>query len=218
MTEIMALSTLHQLHGEVDYYTYDHLSQIIRQFAPDVLAVELTPADLKARKAQRIKQEYQHSVFPLLDELQCEAVALEPSEPEYSELVQLAKKSVEDFGKNNPAAMEQFSLYARTLYDVLLNWWRSPIDVNSPETDRHFEIKHRYQNKLFGKDEETGWERWNQHFLKQILATVERFPQGRLLIVVGAEHAYWLRMRLREQEGVALLEAETVLSEMAFER
>ena len=212
MTEIMVLSTLHQFHGEANYYTYDHLSQIIKAFSPNVLAVELTPADLKARRPQRFKQEYQYSVYPLLDELKCEVIPLEPSEPEYSELVQLSKKAWEDLEKHNPAAVEQFNLYVRTLYDVLFNWWSSPLDVDSPETDRHFEVKHRYQNALFGKNEERDWERWNQHFLEQILAAVARFPGCRMLVLIGAEHAYWLRKRLRKQDGVRLLEASAILS------
>lgn len=212
MTEILVLSTLHQLHGQLDYYTYDHLSHIITSFAPEVLAVELTPDDLHARKPQRVKQEYQQSVYPLLDALGCETIPLEPAEPLYSELVGLGKKAMEDLQKRNPAAVEQFGLYVNALYDVLFNWWRSPLDVNSSETDRHFEIKHRYQNEVFGEDEEKGWELWNQHFLEQILAAAAKYPEGRILVLVGAEHSYWLRKHLREQPAVRLLAAEEALS------
>ncbi len=210
--EIMVLSTLHQLHGEVSYYTYGHLSQIIESFSPDILAVELTPADLQERKTQKVKQEYQYSVYPLLDKLQTKVVPLEPSEPKFSELVQMAKRAQEDLQKRAPEAMEQFALYVNALYDVLLGWWRSPRDVNSAETDRHFEIKHKYQNALFGEYERKGWDLWNQHFLEQILAEVTKNTKGRMLVLVGAEHSYWLRRRLREQVDVQYLEAEAVLA------
>jgi hypothetical protein len=30
-------------------------------------------------------------------------------------------------------------------------------------------------------------------------------------VIVGAEHSYWLRKKLREQEGVLLIEPESVL-------
>ncbi len=214
ITEIMVLSTLHQLHRELDYYTYSHLSEIIRGFAPDVLACELTPADLAARKPQAVKQEYQNSVYPLLDELPCEPLPLEPPEPKYSELVQLGKRAVEELSERNPSAIEQFSLYVNALYEVLLNWWDSPMDVNSAETDRHFEIKHKYQNALFGKDEEAGWEGWNRHFLEQILVKAAERPECRMLVLVGVEHAYWLRKRLRNQGDVRLLDTVTVLSDI----
>ena len=63
----MVLSTLQQLIGDADYYPYNHLFPIIKSFSPNMLAVELTPADLKARKLQRVKQEYQYSIYPLID-------------------------------------------------------------------------------------------------------------------------------------------------------
>ncbi len=212
MTDILVLSTLHHLHGEVDYFTYEDLSRIIENFAPDILAVELTPSDLATRKPQQVKQEYQHSVYPLLDKLGCEAIPLEPPEPKYSQLVGLGRNAEEDLKQRSPSALEQFSLYVNALFDVLFDWWRSPLDVNSAETDRHFEIKHRYQNAVFGKDEESGWERWNEHFLEQILAAAARRPEGRMLVLVGVEHGYWLRKRLRDQPGARLLEAKTALA------
>ncbi len=212
--EIMVLSTLHQLHGKVDYYSFEHLSQIIERFSPDVLAVELTPTDLKSRKAQGVKQEYQNSVYPLLDKLQCEVIPLEPAEPMYSELVALGKQAVEELENRSPAVLEQFGLYVNTLYGALLDWWNSPMDVNSDETDRHIEIKHRYQNALFGKDQEMGWERWNQHFLGQILKGVAKRQSGRMLVLVGLEHAYWLRKQLSKRDDVQLLAAATILSEI----
>ncbi len=214
MAKILVLSTLHHLHGEVDYYTYAHLSRIVEHFSPDVLAVELTPSDLRDRKAQRVKQEYQHSIYPLLDHLQCEVIPLEPAEPLYSELVRLGQKAVDELEKRTPAAVEQFGLYVNALYEVLLGWWSSPMDVNSAETDRHFEIKHKYQSEVFGKDEKEGWERWNQHFLDQILAGAARNPDCKMLVLVGVEHAYWLRKQLFGREGVHLLEATDVLSEI----
>ena len=45
--EILVLSTMHQYHDNMPYYSFDELSQIIEKLRPDVLAVELTPADLK---------------------------------------------------------------------------------------------------------------------------------------------------------------------------
>ncbi len=210
--EIIVLSTLHQLHGEVSYYTYGHLARIIEDLSPDILAVELTPADLAERKPQSVKQEYQHSVYPLFDKLRSKVVPLEPSEPKFSELVQMGKQAREDLQRRDPAAMEQFGMYLQALYDVLLGWWRSPRDVNSAETDRHFEIKHRYQGALFGENEAKGWELWNQHFLEQILVEATKDTGGRMLVLVGVEHSYWLRGRLREQVGVQHLEAEAVLA------
>ena len=212
--EIMVLSTLHHLHGDVDYYTFEYLSQIIEKFSPEVLAVELTPADLESRREQRIKQEYPKSVYPLLDKLQCKVVPLEPPEPAYSEMVEMGRRAKERLEKEEPNTVRQFGLYVNVLYSELLEWWSSPIDVNATESDRHIEIKHKYQSILFGEDEENGWERWNQHFLEQILGEAVKGKEGKMLVLVGLEHSYWLRKQLASREDIELLDATSILEEM----
>src|SRR5689334_20822180 len=67
-TEVIVLSTLHQFHEQSKFYSFAALSQLIEKLRPDVLAVELTPADLASRKEQKVKQEYRRSVFPLADQ------------------------------------------------------------------------------------------------------------------------------------------------------
>ena len=49
-TKIFVLSALHQLHEQTKFYSFEMLSQIIEKQKPDVLAVELTPADLQTRR------------------------------------------------------------------------------------------------------------------------------------------------------------------------
>src|SRR5689334_1026619 len=66
-TEVIVLSTLHQFHEQSKYYSFAMLSELIEKLRPDVLAVELTPADLASRREQKVKQEYQRSVFPLAE-------------------------------------------------------------------------------------------------------------------------------------------------------
>ncbi|NJE31397.1 hypothetical protein E3E38_10120 [Thermococcus sp. 18S1] len=216
--KVLVLSTLHQFHGHVDYYTYEDLERIIWSFSPDILAVELRPSDVEGRVPQRIKQEYQKSVYPLIDKLKCEVIPLEPAEPKYSELIQMARESMENVQKNNPEALEHFKLYVEALYEVLFQWWSSVLDVNSYETDRHFEIKRRYQNSLFGDKEGRAWEEWNRHFLEQILKANEGRKDGKMLVLVGAEHSYWLRGELRKRHDVQLLEAPEVLPDIIGSR
>src|SRR4028118_728335 len=92
-TRIFVLSALHQLHEQTKFYSFETLSQIIEKQKPDVLAVELTPSDLEKRKEQKTKQEYQRSVFPLLDKHKYTVVPLEPAEPKFSQIVTLIKDS-----------------------------------------------------------------------------------------------------------------------------
>lgn len=214
--EIVVLSTLHQLHAETTGYSFETLVDIIEMLQPDVLAVELTPADLASRREQSTKQEYQRSVFPLLDKNNYAVVALEPAPPLYDELVGMFRQSQQEIAERNPEQLALFDVYVTTLFEYLGEYWDSPAAVNSRASDMLFETKHRFQNEVFGPVEATVWERWNEHFLQQILAAAALNPGKRIVVLVGAEHAYWLRARLAAQDddgNFTLLDAEQLVAE-----
>jgi len=77
-SEVVVLCALHQLHEQAPFYTYADLNAAIEKLHPDVLAVELTPADLKDKVEQKNKREYQNSVYHLLRRHNWTTVALEP--------------------------------------------------------------------------------------------------------------------------------------------
>jgi len=100
-----------------------------------------------------------------------------------------------------------------SLFDFLGEQWVSPAAVNSRATDILFESKHRFQSALFGPVEAQAWEGWNQHFLRQILSTAKANPNRTILVLVGAEHAYWLRAHLANSE-IILLDTQRMLANM----
>ena len=209
--EVIVLSTLHQLHAKTDGYSFADLSDVIEQIHPDILAVELTAVGLESRREQSTKQEYQRVVFPLLDKHNYEAVPLEPPQPLYDELVNLFRKSQKDLSEQNPVGAETFNLYMDSLFEYLGELWVSPAAVNSRATDILFESKHRFQSALFGPTEAQAWLGWNQHFLQQIVQTAAANPDKRILVLVGAEHAYWLRAHLADSE-ITLLDTQRLLA------
>jgi len=208
--EVIVLSTLHQLHGEVEGYSYRDLSMLIEALDADVLAVELTRNDLESRREQPVKQEYQESVFPLLDKHDYKVIPLEPAQPLYDELVGLIRSAQSELQSGQPQLAEAFGIYSDSLYEMLREDWTSPVAVNSRETDRLFESKHRFQNALLGPKEAEGWERWNRHFLDQVLGAARNNPGKRVVVLVGAEHSYWLREHL-EGHGVRVGDTEAIL-------
>jgi hypothetical protein len=210
-SEVAVLCTLHQLHEETSYYTYADLSTKIESLHPDILAVELTPADLKAKTEQKNKREYQNSVYPLLQRRNWTAVAIEPEDPRRSELIGFMREAEDSLQKASPQKDEAFQTYVDDLFKYLLSKWHSPADVNASWTDHLFAVKHKFQNSLYGPKEEQGWEGWNQHFLDRIVAAAKQNPGKRIVVIVGAEHGYWLREHLREQTGVEVLDTESLL-------
>lgn len=209
--KVFVLSTLHQFHGRSDYYSFEKLSQIVEKFNPEAVCVELNPSALESRTEQKTKQEYQKSIFPLADKHNYKLVPLEPAEPKFSELIKLVGESSRELSEKSPDKAKAFSIYSENLYDYLFKTWNSPLSVNSSETDALFEVKHKYQNALFGAKEEQVWEGWNGHFLQKTLETAHQNPGKKILVLVGVEHAYWLRGRLKENGSLILLKPEQVL-------
>lgn len=210
-TEVVILSTLHQFHATNANYSFEILSKTIETIKPDVLALELTPKDLQTGREQKVKLEYAKSVFPLIEKHKYKTVTLEPDEPLFTELINLLKESNKENQEKSPQKVEAFSIYSDALYDYLFKHWNSVKAVNSSETDALFEVKHNFQNSLFGEKEAKVWNDWNTHFLKQILNSAAQNNGKRILVLVGAEHSYWLRKNLRIKPEINLLEIQDFL-------
>lgn len=58
-----------------------------------------------------------------------------------------------------------------------------------------------------------GWQAWNQHFLDVVARAAAENPSQRIVVLVGAEHGYWLRERLASQPGIRLLDTASLLSD-----
>ena len=215
-TEVIILSTLHQLHAEADFYTFNDLSRIIEALEPTALAVELTSTDIETRREQGVKREYQESVYPLLDKHDYAVYPLEPDEPLFSELVKLFREAEGEFREREPEKYGVLELYVQTLLEHLFKAWDSPQAVNSAQTDVLFEVKHAFQSALYGPKEKRAWAEWNGYFLEQILRAAREHPGGRIVVLVGFEHGYWLRKRLRETSSVRLLDTEEVLERLSY--
>ncbi len=72
----------------------------------------------------------------------------------------------------------------------------SVADLATPAFDDMVRLKHDFQIEVFGDAEKQAWNGWNDHFL-QTIAEVNRQNHGkRIVVVVGAEHHYWLKQAL----------------------
>lgn len=212
-TEVVVVSTLHFFHGRVDYYTYEDLARIVRDTRPDVLALELNPRELRERPGELgMKAEYPLAIFPLMEDLGIPAVAMEPDEPLWSELVEKRRAGEAELGRARPETSARFDAYTDALYATLFDdLWDSPEAVNSDTTDRILAGKHALQDALHDADQYASWHEWNDHFLRQIRAAAEQAPGGRVVVVVGVEHGYWLKDALRSEPGFRLLSLQDAL-------
>ena len=205
-TTIIVIATIHQFHLKSQFYSLGHLKTMIERINPDVICVELTAKDLKDKKDQAVKVEYPKCIIPLAEKKGYILIPMEPNEPEYSRIVNKSKQTLKKIESKEPTKLEIFSLYIKSLLDYLFTYWNSPVEVNSQLTNALFEVKHKFQNSLFGLAEEQGWNEWNNHFLNTILETAEAYKDKKILVTVGVEHVYWLKRHLRSKTTIRLVD------------
>lgn len=206
-TEVIVVGSMHQMHEELPFYTYDDLAMIVRQLEPDALCVELQPSDLESRPEEKNKREYPRAIYPLIDQHDYAVYAMEPAEPKASEIIKPMLAAISEFENKQPQASKTLDEFISATYEVAKAHWDSPASVNDAFTDDLFRTKHAVQHDMIGPVEAASWQAWNQHFLDTILAAANDFRGKRVVVIVGAEHGYWLRNRLRQEAGVLLLES-----------
>lgn len=203
-TEVVVLGTMHQMHAEMPYYSFAELKRRIEALDPDVLCVEVQPSDLETRPEEKNKREYPEVVYPLIDAKDYRVYAMEPAEPLFSTLLQPYIAANKAFAEASPEKANALDAYISATYALLKEHWNSPATVNDAFTDRLFEAKHAAQMAFVGSGEAESWQRWNEHFLSVIRRAIMENPGKRILVIVGAEHGYWLRQALREEPNVVL--------------
>ena len=195
---VVLLPTLHQFHAVARTYGFRTLRQIIEELRPDVLALELTQADVERRQPQRSRMEYQKCVYPYLDLHELSLIALEPGEPLFSQLVRQLDDAKKALKQASPERHAEFQDYALDLFSELVQSWDSPAAVDSPGTDQVLADKHARQGRLYGSRYQDARFRWNEHFAQTIGSAAGAHPGKRIVALVGVEHVHLLRPRLEE--------------------
>lgn len=212
--EVVVLGTLHRMHDEIPSYDFGQLERIVEGLEPDVLCVELQPADLESRPDEPNKQEYPRVIYPLIDKRRYRVYALEPAEPLFSELLGPYVEANRRFVASQAEQSALLGAFVESTYAVLKRYWKSPVEVNDELTDRVFRAKHDLQAALVGPGEVQGWESWNRHFLDVVETAALENPGKRVLVLVGAEHAYWLRAQLVSSERLRLVDTAKLLRDL----
>ena len=210
--EVVVLSTLHKLHAEVPAYDNAAFGAAIVALKPDVLCIEVGPEAYAARKPERTKVEYPQVVYPLIDTHRYPVCLLEPADAKAREIGLPYMKAQAQFQERQPEKAAAQGRYMEALFDALKQHWTSPAAVNDPVTDTLLQGKHALQEALQGEEERAGWDAWNQHFLARIVEAAAEHAGKRVVVLVGAEHGYWLRQRLADHQDVCLADTVALLN------
>ena len=198
---IHVVPTLHQYHLVAPGYGFDALTRVLEELRPEVLVLELNERDLRERRPQVVKQEYQHCVFPYLARRPIPALAMEPDEALWEEFVTHALEAEQRFKLAWPKRHAEHEGAVRDLFGELLRSWDSPAAMNSARSDRLMEDRHARQSAMFGAGYGASWDRWNEHLAQAIVRAAQDHPGRRVVALAGFEHCYWLRRRLHELEA-----------------
>lgn len=210
--DIAVLVTLHQLHAEVPAYSQAALAAAIERLAPDALCIEVRPDHYAARAPEPNKVEYPGVVYPLIDAHHYRVYPMEPASPRYEAILQPYLAANRTFAEGQPQAAAAFSAHGEALYAALRAYWSSPARVNDAVTDAQMRAKHALQAGLVGDGERAGWDAWNGEFLAAVTRAAHDNPGKRIVVLVGAEHGYWLRVALAKTPGVRLLDTAALLA------
>ena len=211
--EVAVLATLHTLHAQVPAYSLQVLRDSILRLAPDVLCIEVRPDRYAQRAPEANKVEYPDAVYPLIDAHRYRVYPMEPAQPRFDAILKPYLQASREFAATNPAASAAFSAHAESMYAPLRAYWTSAARVNDAVTDAQMRAKHALQEGLVGEGERAGWDAWNGEFLATIERAAAENPGKRIVVLVGAEHGYWLREKLAQRPGIRLLDTSALLAD-----
>lgn len=197
------LGVLGDLHADpaFNHYGLAELEDRVRAFRPDVLCLDITPDDwLRYRHdpaGSGLAPVYASCLLPLAE---AEVVAVAP-----------VNGSTEDLRALERAAQADPRLAGggRAERERLTALWRraelGPLCCNDEESQAAARLCHEARLRLAPEVEQVLWQQRNDDLVAAVMDVLRENPGRRVLVVVGAEHVYWVREALGRAEGLELL-------------
>jgi hypothetical protein len=213
LARVLILATLHRQHEQVAGYDLQTLARVLEALHPTVLLVELSPEQLSGKREFGSRIEYSRVILPYAREKGVAVLPLEPAELIAAPLLDRYGRAEAAFARMTREST-LFGQYLTVLTSRLHDRWLSAAEVNDATTDALFAVKHAFQDAVCPQDQAAIWAAWNSHFLLATEKALQAHPEGRIVVTVGAEHAYWLRGQLRLRQDVILEDAASVIRQI----
>lgn len=182
---VLIVGALHQLHESEPSFGYDRLRASILAFKPDVLVLEVRPDELTERKATPGRPEYPAVIWPLLAEMQVEAVAMEPGGEMFKEIAGEAGAAFEALVQRDPDGAAALSRLEKAMDDVLLAYWQAPGQAQDDQTAAIAAGVQAVQFALAGPSFAAAQARWDSHMGGQVIRTVRSHPAKRVMVIAS---------------------------------
>jgi len=187
-TPIAVLGTLAEFHHEPIPYNLHALVELVTDLRPDLLCLDMTPAQWQRREFDNLPPEYREALLPLAHQTDIVVVPIgeerplaEPTAPGWrGRLITTLRHWLADLQHTapGPAAINEGWRHhlADTLYSVIA--WLGD------NAARH------------------AWQTHTAHLTQQVLEVVRRDPGCRVLVVVNVRHCHHIRPALAQHPEI----------------
>jgi len=190
-TRVAVLGTLAEFHRRPIPFDLPALVQLVAALNPDLLCLDMAPAQWQQRDFEGLPPEYVEGLIPLADQTDIVVVPIG--------------------GARLP--VEPTALGRRGQLIALLRGWLTAIQRTAPDpTDVNQGWRHDLSNLLYhlidrlvGGQVEQQWRTHRHHLAQQVLALARRDPGRRILVVVNVRHCHHLRPALRAYAEVEVV-------------
>lgn len=190
-TRVAVLGTLAEFHREPIPYDLGALMRLVRDLRPDLLCLDMTPAQWQQRDFGDLPPEYRDALLPLAHQTDIVVVPIagqsapeEPTAPGWrGSVIEMLRGWLAYVQRTapGPAAINQGPRHfvANVLYG-LIAW-------------------------LAGSEAQRAWQAHTDHLIQQVVQVVQRDPGRRVLVVVNVRHCHHIRPALRKHPEVSVV-------------
>jgi len=227
-TEVLVLGMIHSGHRDSERYGLDLVREIVREFNPDEVFIEIPPNRMERAMRQwqdrraieeprvRVFPEYTDALFPLLDEMDFRII---PTAGWTAEMNDYRRRRLAELSED-PARADEWAAHQQAMTEMrasleALGPADDPALIHTDDYDRIIDKAYAGPYNRFFNDDlaDGGWDNINAKHYAHIARRLDKIRgQGRrVLITYGAAHKGWFLQRLRRRPDVVLIEAGPVL-------
>ena len=190
-TRVAVLGTLAEFHRQPIPFDLPALVQLVADLNPDLLCLDMTPAQLQQGDVSDLPPEYTEALIPLANQTDIVVVPIGGEHP-----------------PDEPAAAGW-----RGAIITWLRGWLAAIQRTAPGPGAINQgWRHDLSNLLYhliailaGGQVEKQWQTHRLHLAQQVLDLARRDPGRRVLVVVNVRHCHHIRPALREYREVEVV-------------
>lgn len=210
------VGALGELHEREEGFGFDVLDRVVREIAPDVVILEVTPDELADRAHTRGRPEYPRVMWPLLEEPDSPtAYAMEAGQPLYDELVAEGTAALRDFAERSPGESAALRSWTDATVEALLAHWRSPSDTQDSTTDHVARARAALRGALIPPGLRVQ-ERWDSAMVAVVRQAVLDNPGSRALVVGTFRNRFMLEGAARAMPEVTVVDMAAWLEAEGF--